>query len=182
MCRCVQGGLAGAWLARQVTLGGFPGGPVAARPCTLRLPPLSSRRLLHPNLFVTFCGGFFLTSQCFRDWGLLVLTAPDYVKSWRPQFLLCWSRESSAGWPLLLAPVSWALRAAWNGKSPPSIVKQSTEAQDGQNPLRSSPHAPNPAVAPILKCKASSLTVVFSFLSTGVLPHLIMSPCCQMGG
>ena len=54
---------------------------------------------------------------------------------------------------------------------PPSIVKQSTEAEDGQNPLRSSPHAPNPAVAPVLKCKASSLTVVFSFLNTGVLPY-----------
>lgn len=59
MCRCVQGGLAGAWLAHQVTLGGFPGGPVAARPCTLRLPSLSSQRLLHLNLFVTLRGVFF---------------------------------------------------------------------------------------------------------------------------
>ena len=63
MCRCVQGGLAGAWLAPQLTLGGFSGGPVAARPCILQLPALSSRRLLHLNLFVTLRGGcwfFFL--------------------------------------------------------------------------------------------------------------------------
>ena len=40
-----------------------------------------------------------------------------------------------------------------------------------RNSRHASPHAPNPAVAPVLKCKARSLTVVFSFLSTEVLPY-----------